>query len=210
MPSQMRFKVTTEPTSEPIDKDEVKLALHIDQDDENSFLEDLIRAARKYVEEECRRALMTQTFLLSLPYFPWGTYVPWLHERGGVIQLPRPPLQSVDFIKYVDTSGVLQTLSPSLYQVNLLSDHEPGEIAPVYGTYWPVVLPVFNAVQIQYKAGYGDTADKVPIEARRAMFLYIGDHYEHRNTIASGRIGTEPGLQIDNLLAPLRHGVEEF
>jgi uncharacterized phiE125 gp8 family phage protein len=210
MPNLMRWKVTSPPLEEPLDKDQVKLALRIDQDDEDDFIDELITSARKYVEEECRRALITQTLLLSLPYFPWGTYVPWIRERGGVLRLPRPPLQSIVSVKFTDTSGVLQTLSPALYQVSAFSDHEPAELAPVYGTYWPVVQPVLDAVQIQYKAGFGDTADKVPVEARRAMMLYIGNHFAHRETSEPGRVSTDVGIRIDDLLAPLRHGVDEY
>lgn len=44
------------------------------------------------------------------------------------IDLPRPLLQSVDSIKYIDTAGILRTLPPETYVVDA-SSNEMGRVS---------------------------------------------------------------------------------
>ena len=57
-------------------------------------------------------------------------------------------------LKYVDTSGTLQTLVQDTdYQVD--ADSEPGRLLPFPGKYWPPTRRQANAVQVTFVAGYG-------------------------------------------------------
>jgi uncharacterized phiE125 gp8 family phage protein len=157
----LRLERTSGPTSEPITTAEAKSHLRVDSTDHDTRIDALIRAAREYVEQVTRRALMTQTWKLYLDDFP-------LSER---IDLPRPPIQSVTLIEYVDTDGATQTLDASQYRVD--SKTEPGRITEAEGVTWPATDQVTNAVTITYDAGYGGTAADVPQAIQEAIQLQV-------------------------------------
>ena len=112
-----------------------------------------------------------------------------VYFRAGAIIVPNPRLQSVDFIQYLDDNGDLQTLDPSQYVVD--AANEPGRIAPAPNTNWPLTListraPVLNAVTVQYKCGYGDTAAAVPASIKLAMKMLIAHWYDNRPAVNTG------------------------
>ena len=149
----MGLKRTVEPVADAITIHAAKKACEIGSSDttHDAHLQRLIAGAVRDVERVTRRALVTQTWRLSLGDFP---------ER---ICLPRPPLQSVTSIQYVDEDGVTQTLSSSLYQVS--TDESPGVIEPAYNQVWPATrASTLNAVTVTYVAGFGDGSSSVPGE----------------------------------------------
>ena len=99
-------------------------------------------AARRHCEAFQQRAYLAQTWDFYLNSFPCGCII-----------VPLPPLQEIEFVKYRDSAGVLQTLDPSEYVVDAFS--EPGLICHAYGKSWPVTYPENNAVQIRFVAGGG-------------------------------------------------------
>src|SRR5690606_20838877 len=149
------------PAEEPVMLEEAKLHLRVDTTDEDTLISSLIVSAREHVEAFQLRALVTQTWRLSLDEFP----------AGRVIRLPRPPLQSVTSITYIDPTGAQQTLDSSVYDVD--ADSEPGRVVLKADASWPEVADVPGAVQVEYAAGYGDAA-AVPEVVRQAMLLLIG------------------------------------
>ena len=92
------------------------------------------------------------------------------------VELPKPPLQSLTWFKYVDYAGTLQTLSSASY---LVSTGKPGRIQPVWGNPWPIPRPQIDAVQIRFVCGYGDTAAAVDENVKQAMLVHIGGGYEN-------------------------------
>ena len=108
-------------------------------------------------------------------------------------------MQSVTFIKYKDSAGVLQTLAASDYVVDAYS--EPGLIFLAYGKSWPSAYPEANAVQIRFAAGYG-AASAVPQEAKHAILLKVADLYEHRR--GDEGIGKSFNEAVESLLWPDR------
>lgn len=134
----------------------------------------LIRAAVGDVERHTRRALITQSWRLSLREFPGYSPV-----NRSKVYLPRPPLQSVTSIVYVDANGVTQTLSSSLYQV--ADDSKPGFVEPAFGESWPVLRPeTSEAVAITYEAGFGDAASDVPAEYQNVIFELVAFRFMNR------------------------------
>lgn len=160
---------------------EAKLHLRVDHDAEDSLIERIIRAATERAEEIQGRAYVTQTFRLGLPRFP----------RGRVIYLPRPPLQSVEQITYLDPAGEEQTLSPDVYRVDPAA--VPGRVILRQGAAWPETADEPDAVRVTYLAGYGDTGEAVPEETRAAILLFVGHLYESREAIT---IGTGPTFKL--------------
>ena len=90
-------QVTTEPTEEPISVAQAKAYLKVDTDDEDDDVSAMLTEAREAAESECHRAFCTQTLTLTLDDFPWGE-----------IRLPRPPLQSVTWVKYYNEGNTNQ------------------------------------------------------------------------------------------------------
>lgn len=178
------------PSSEPVSVPEVKALLRIETNEEDGVLADMISAAREDVEIALRRQLLTATLVLALDDFPTG-----LH---GVICLPRPPIQSVTHIRYLDSGAVLQTLDSAAYQVDTIS--EPGRIWLADGQTWPSVYThQLNAVLVTYVAGW-PSAFAVPAAIRHAIKLRVGDLYEHREArldIGAGlsRIDDNPTME---------------
>lgn len=102
----------------------------------------LLAGATKAVETITRRALLTQVWELSLDCFP-----------NWQINIPKPPLRSVDLITYVDNDGTTQTLASDQYLVDPRS--EPARLTPAWAKVWPPARPQMNAVTVRFTCGYG-------------------------------------------------------
>ncbi len=219
----MALKLTLAPTEEPVTLVQAKAHLRVEVADDDALITNLISAARVHAENVCRRAFVTQKWDLYLDAFPKYTYfgvvpgsVPvdqlppgWMSMRnyavrfrGGKIDLPFPTLQSVESIKYFDINGTQQTLDPTLYIADLIS--EPGCLTPAPNTYWPDTQSRVNAVQISYTAGYGAAA-AVPAGIKAWMLMRIGALYENREEVLVGQRLVVADLPfVNNLLDPYR------
>lgn len=181
------------PACEPVSVQEAKNWLHVDADDEDALILGLIAAARQHAEVFTQRALITQTFELSLDAFPVNCrahLARYPETRACLaanylreIVLPRPPAVSVQTVKYYDTAGVLQTLSSAQYYVDVRN--EPGRIVlnPDYD--WPETQTRPNAVIIAYTAGYG-TPSFVPSGIRTAIRFLVSHWFEQRTPVVIG------------------------
>jgi hypothetical protein len=220
----MALRQIAEPAVEPITLTEAKNHLRASEPDDDALITGLISAARMAAENICRRAFVTQQWELVIDSFPrrmffgsivtvasYEQIIPNLQMmetgytvrfRAGKIELPLARLQSVDYVRYLDANGVLQTLDPTQYIVDAVS--EPGVIAPAYATYWPESQSVPNAVRIGFTAGYGD-ASKVPAGIKSWMLMRIGALYENREEVAVGqRVVVLEIPFVDRLLDPYR------
>lgn len=160
----MDYQVTTQPASEPVSLAQVKLQCRLDTSEidttEDNLLKGYIAAARAWAEQYQNRAYVYQTITAKMDKFVSG------------IELPRPPLISVDSITYVDSNGDSQTLSSSIYDVDTTSD--PGLITLAYNQLWPTLRGDHHGVTITYKAGYVATctadADNDTITPNAGMY----------------------------------------
>jgi uncharacterized phiE125 gp8 family phage protein len=144
----MGIKVVTPPATEPVTLAEAKLNCAVDYSDLDALFVKWISAARELAEQEMRQVVPPTTFLQTLDAFP-----------VGAIQLKKSPLISVDWIRYVDPNGALQTLSGTAYFVDD-TQIDPW-ICEAYGTDWPATRDQANAVQIQFQAGFTQTPARV-------------------------------------------------
>lgn len=162
----MKYAVSA-PTPEPISLVEAKAHLRIDNGDlieDGVIVTPLITAAREYCENITGRALAPQT----ITAYPddWG---PW--------RLPRPPVVSIESIKYYDRDSAEYTLETSAYQLDKV-----GNALFILKT--PAVsLREINPIEIVYKAG-----EACPMAVRQAMLLLIGHWYQSREAIAQAGI----------------------
>lgn len=201
----MPSKLVTQPAQEPITLAQFKEHARISRDDEDATIKGYIAAARLYAETRQRRQLITATWRLTLDGFPcagvtypYGCYTYGTEPDQFAIKVPRPPLQSVTSITYVDTDGVTQTLDDDLYRVD--AESEPGRITPAYNQSWPYTRPQTNAVTVTFVAGYGATPATVPATTRQAIEMLAAHFYENREAILTGTIATPTPLAVESLL----------
>src|SRR6185312_13010816 len=161
------------PVSEPVTLAEMKLQLGFGPVEDstreasaiiNDKLRMFIRAARREAESYCRRAFITQRWLLRMFGFPGKD---WRYNWNGypAIPLSVPPFQSIDFVKYVDTFGAVQDLpldttygndAPQYgYQLYRGSDVAPAVIYSSWARPWPPTRMVPSNVMVQFRCGYG-------------------------------------------------------
>lgn len=182
----MRLSLVTPPGEEPISIGEAILHLRAGSGDE-SLIQALIEAAREDFETETGRQLVTATWQVKLSGFP-----KYCRGVAQAIEIPLPPLQQVNFVKYVDSSGVQQTWDPTQYQVDTFVGPrcQRGRLYPKPGVMYPGVLDIVDAVTIEFVAGYGEPG-AVPSVHKALIKLMIGELYANRERTVAGTIVTE-------------------
>jgi uncharacterized phiE125 gp8 family phage protein len=214
------LSLITPPAVEPLTVSQAKDWLRVDSDDatQDTVIGSLIKAARVYAEKATGRAFITQRWLATYDRFPrysssavwtqyadalWDQRIPQTELSGkwwpdkATIRLPKPPLQQVVSVLYIDTSGAQVTLDPSQYVVDTTT--EPGRIAPSYGNIWPIIRQQLGAVQVSFFAGYGADASAVPDTLLTALKLLVAAWFENREAVAAGAPQPVP-LGVEALL----------
>jgi uncharacterized phiE125 gp8 family phage protein len=176
MPS---LRLVTDATAEPVTLDKLKvfLSLQATYETEDDLLNHWIKEARKEAEHKTHRCCLPQTWKLFLNGFE------------STMILPRAPLSTAStnvVITYLDSaSGDSTTLDSTYYTVDY--DSEPGRVRLAYGSAWPDVYPVENAVQIQFVAGYplntaatAQDEDNCPEGIESWIMQRIAQKYEDR------------------------------
>jgi uncharacterized phiE125 gp8 family phage protein len=201
----MALSLVTGPTVEPVSMGEAQAYLRLDEDADGAPIEAaadlllpiLIASTRAAAETITRRALMPQTWDLTLDRFPQWELV-----------VPKSSLRSVTSISYVDSNGAPQVLDPAAYLVD--SKSEPGRITPAFGLVWPITRWQTGAVTVRFVAGYADAAS-VPPCVKSWMLLRISTLWENRSEIViENRITLVeiPASFVDGMLDPVR--VDDF
>ncbi len=200
MPGQITpiLKKTLGPTIEPVTLAEAKDHLRVTAEDttQDVIVQSLIPRARATIEDQTLRQLLAATYRRSFGCWP--------RER---IDLPRPPLQSVTSITYVDLNGVTQTLPTTEYQV--VDDPEGAYIVPAYLKVWPVPRYQPEAVVVTFVAGY-ENAAAVPGPLRQAVLLLVEHLFIQTSPVVdTGAVPQELPWTIKQLIAPyvVLHGV---
>lgn len=183
----MALNVITPPATEPVTVSNAKMQLRIGHTVDDTLIESRIMPARFWAEHETGRQLITATWELRLDAWP----------AGRVIDLPKPPLQSVTSVKYLDADGAEQTFASTNYVVDVAS--LKGRIVLKTGLSWPTLADQPGAVRIRFVAGYGDLATNVPPLVRSAILLHIqAAHLGDRETFGGYMEAAE------RLLDPIR------
>lgn len=196
MPLGLRDVVTVPPAVEPVTVAEAKAWGIVQSPDDDSLVSDLIVACRMRVESDLGQALITQTRTLYLGAFPPG----W-----GTIVLPYSPLQSIASVQYTALDGGTGTFDPSNFRFNAGS--MPGRLWLPWGTVWPIILPIEDAVRVSYVCGYGDAAAAVPMPIRLAIRSLVAANYAMRESHLFMQGGTVQSTPLyDALVNSADHG----
>lgn len=170
---------------EPVSLEDMKNYLRVDVTDDDVLISNLIKTARDYIERITNRSIVLKRYEYILDDFP-----------NGHIQLPRPPLVSVEQLTYKTIDGTEMLYSDYIVDV----EGEPARIIAPNG--WPSesLYPV-NAVKVTYQAGYS----QIPESLKHAIFMLVAHWYENRQPfIITERIGKEVEFAVNALLYPFR------
>jgi len=168
----IRHRVKTQPSVEPVSLSEMRAQLGITQASDTSrdtIISARIRAAREMVEYYTRSYIINQTV------------VGYADKFDDVMPL-KGRVSSIVSVKYLDTSGIQQTINAANYEL----DHIAGVLLPAYAYSWPYVRERPNAVQIEYIAGYGAKSEEVPEAIRDAIKFIVGQWEVFQGTIEGG------------------------
>lgn len=181
----MALKLITPATELAASLADVKAHLRVDTTDEDTLITAYITAAAELAEQATGRALMPQTWELTLDAFP------------EAFEITRVPAASITSLKYWDTTGTQQTLGTGLYTLDNTDDFGNAYVVPVYGGVWPDTREQINAVALRYVAGYAAAAN-VPDSIKAWIKLQVGAMYENRQ--AEGAVQTYALGFADRLL----------
>lgn len=170
----MSLTLVTPAASYPVSLAEAKAHCRVETTDGDGLLNGLIAAATDHVEMYTGRALIAQTWKLSLDAF------------ADSMVLPKGPVQSVTFVKYLDTAEAEQTVPAADYTVDIASD--PQRVARDSDASWPSAHDGVNVVNITFVSGYS----AVPPAIKQALLLLVGQWYDQRSGVSDKPISETP------------------
>ena len=173
--NEMTLSVVSPPAAEPLSLGEAKTHLRVDGSAEDSYISDLIVAARRWIENHTERVFVTQTLRMTLDRFP----------VGRALVLPRTPVQSVVHVKAFAADDAETLLAGSEYVVD--GESAPARIVRAAGASWPNVGRAAKGVEVQFVAGYGANGADAPEELRHAARLLVAHFYERREAVTEKR-----------------------
>lgn len=188
----MPLILTSGPSVEPITLAEAKAHCRVDSDAEDTLVATLILAARLHIERCLDLALISQSWSLYLDRWPDAPHV----------ELPLSPLLSVDAIRLYSPTGTSVTLDPSLFIIDAASRRP--RLARQDGQSWPLPGRSVNGIEIAFTAGYGETADDVPMPVRLAIRLLVAHWHEAREPVLFGETADPVPASVASLIAPYR------
>ena len=186
----MPLILTAGPSEEPVSLIEAKAHCRIDDDTEDTLIASLILAARLHVEQSLGLALITQSWSLYLDAWPGSEWV----------ELPLAPLATIDAVRLYDASNDAITLDNAPFQIDRISRRP--RLARPQGQSWPVPGRAINGIEIAFTAGYGTTADDVPMPLRQAVKLLVAHWYEGREPVVLGDDANCVPLTVASLIQP--------
>jgi uncharacterized phiE125 gp8 family phage protein len=158
----------TAPAVEPVALAEVKAHLRVTSASEDALISNLIASAREEVEAATGIALITQNWRLYLDAWP----------DCAIVRLQKHPVQLVSRVTVYDAQGVPTVIIPSV--TNLDRASRPARFAKPDTAATPG--KAMNGIEIDFRAGYGDTGVDVPDGLKRAILLLVSFWFEHRGT----------------------------
>jgi uncharacterized phiE125 gp8 family phage protein len=183
----MTYALTDPPQAEPLTLAEVKAHLRLEGEDEDALLSALIRTAREHLERQTGLCLMAQAWRFYLDRWP----------VNGMIQIARGPVQAIETIQVFDADGVPTNLTAG----DRLLD---GEARPA--RLWlrdpPSPGQAINGIEIDFTAGYGESAADVPDTLKRAMLIHVAHMFAFRGVVAPDSQPAGVPAGYDRLIVP--------
>jgi uncharacterized phiE125 gp8 family phage protein len=158
----MGLTLITPPSIVPVSLLTLRRQLNIADDDttHDDRLSSMASDAAEYVERHTRRSMVTQTFDFTTSW-------------RKLIEIPRPPLQSVVSVNVTGIDGSETTMAAEDYEV--ITVRFPGVVI------MPDSMPSlreFEPVRIRFVAGYGAAETSVPAPMRELIARIVTFYFE--------------------------------
>lgn len=179
------------PTVRPLTLDQVKAHLRITHADEDDVLLAFIDAAAEWYESLTQRALTLATYRQT-----WDTW-PSDYRRTfwGTMLLARSPVVAVTSIKYLDQSGVEQTVDPSVYRLD--ASGVQAKVVPI--ATWPSHGDRPGAIRVNYTAGVA-TPEEVNRLDRAALLMLVAHLDKHREITVTGTAVNPVPMSVESIV----------
>ena len=182
------LNVNTAPVAWPIDNTACKTHMRITHANDDTYITALAKAAILDFETATHRQLITATYDLYMDDFPYEE-----------LEVPRPPLQSIESVKYQDGDDAQQTVTSSVYDADLIST--PGRLYLDYNQTWPSdTRGHYNDVVVQFKAGYGDASTDVPEDILQALMMMVSHWYLNREPVVVGTVARDIPMTAQRII----------
>jgi uncharacterized phiE125 gp8 family phage protein len=166
----MNVTTLVAPSAEPLGLAEAKDYLRIAFDGEDELVAGLISGARSRIEETARVALITRTLRVTLDRWPARTV------ESRVLRLPVRPADGLISVKVFDAEGAPETVTGRF----TLSPGRASRLIWTSGAFpWPRARA--NAIEVEYTAGFGETAEDVPEALSLALKRLVAHAYHSRD-----------------------------
>ena len=165
---------------------EAKDFLKVDTNADDNLIDSMIKAAT----QSCQ--------IFTNRYFLTTTVTQYSDKWDGIYTLYKSPVIGITHIKYFDSNDTEQTLASSNYILDNIS--QPARIGISVDGTLPNLADRINAVEVKYSVGYGELSSDVPEGIKQAVLITIGNWYENRQTVITGRTATELPLSSQYLL----------
>lgn len=176
------------PATRPVDFTDLAAHVRISGTDDTTLVNTYIDVATNMVQNYLGRSLVSQTWKLFLNDFPDCCRGCGNDKCRGCIILQRPPIISVDAVKYLEPSaGATTTLATTVWQAQLYGPR-PYVTLKWSQTFPMVQLGAVNAAWVEYTAGYAT----VPEDIKQAIRMIVASLFEGREVYA-------PGMKLESL-----------
>lgn len=175
----MGLTLTQAASGAPVTVAQVKTHCGIESSEWDAMLGGFIAAATAHAEAFLNKAIGSQQWTLSLDGF------------ADEIELPLGPVTGVVSVTYLDENRAQQTLSESIYILDLVS--MPQRLVRDPDESWPATANVPNAVTIVFTTGF----QNAPAQVVQAVLLAVASWWQNREA------GAFPAA-AEALLRPLR------
>lgn len=168
---------------------DAKAHLRVFHDDDDAYIDGLIAAVGDWLFGEnswLGRSAPASEWELTLCEFP-----------DGKIDLPKPPLVSVEGVFYTPSNGGAEQ---EITDFRMIGEGGNGYILPAKDTDWPETDGEPESVRIEFTAGY----PTLPATIKHAALLTIGHWYENREAATEAKLSDMP-MAVDALLMPYRN-----
>ncbi|MRV72566.1 hypothetical protein GJ700_12695 [Duganella sp. FT92W] len=159
----MTARLITPPAGLAVSLDDARTAARLSGSALDGEITQCVRGITDEVEQQTGRAVVTQTYRVTLDSFP------------EAIRLPAPPVASVLSVKYIDTDGVEQTLDPADYELD--AESEPCYLVPAPDRRWPETMDRINAVRVEVECGYGPDDTTTPSGIKSYILARVAEKY---------------------------------
>jgi len=194
LPWTWTFRVKTPATAACVSLDDVKMFGRLDSMDEDGLIELFVTAATQAAEEYMGRAIMQQTIVMSMDFFPGivALLPSFLATSAAPVPLPRLPLVAVTAMRTLYEDGT------TLENWDLANAYwmagDDGRLVIRKGSVPPINVERYRSgFEVEYIAGYGasgaTTAAQraaVPAPIKMGIMLWANTMYSARGRADAG------------------------